>query len=272
MIRILAFLWIFPCTAAFGQGRTCPQFFAGGQAPTLLNAKMAPRTTLLCNDFYAALASGITRGPLWSAEHLTRDSVVAARETAREGEFHAEDRLPEADRAELADYRRSGFDRGHMAPSGDMPDAGAQQQSFSLANMVPQVGEMNRGVWADVESAVRGLATRRGELFVVTGPAFTAGTVNTIGPNAVLVPTATWKAVFVPRQRSAGVYFCTNTDTPQCRTIAVSELVRLAGVDPFPALPAGVKDVSMVLPIPGTTGGRQHRGRGQRSDGQRSGG
>ena len=34
-----------------------------------------------------------------------------------------------------------------MTPSGDMPDGDAQADSFSLANMVPQTPELNRGVW-----------------------------------------------------------------------------------------------------------------------------
>ena len=157
---------------AFAQVPTCPQLFAGGQPPALLNSKLEQRTTLLCNDAYAVLASGVTRGALWSAEHPTATSLDAARDTPREGQFRVEDRLPRGDQAQLEDYRRSGFDWGHMAPSGDMPDAQSQQQTFSLANMVPQTPELNHGVWAGIEMAVRHLAQRRGELFVVTGPAF----------------------------------------------------------------------------------------------------
>ena len=71
-------------------------------------------------------------------------TVAAARDTVRESQFYADPRLPPADQAQLEDYRRSGFDRGHMTPSGDMPDGQAQQQSFSLANMVPQTPELNR--------------------------------------------------------------------------------------------------------------------------------
>ena len=116
--------------AALAQDAACPEFFPGGQPPALVNPRLAERTTLLCNDAYAALASGVTRGPLWSVEHSTAASLAAARDTPRQGEFHPEARLPRADQAQLDDYRRSGYDRGHMAPSGDMPDARAQQQSF----------------------------------------------------------------------------------------------------------------------------------------------
>src|SRR4051794_3862351 len=122
---------------AQAQGR-CPEFYPGGQPPALLRPQLTQRVTLLCNDEYAVAASGATLGPLWSAEHLTADMVAAARGTVRRGRFHEEDRLPPEDRSLLSDYRGSGFDRGHMTPSGDMPDLQSQQQTFSLANMVPQ--------------------------------------------------------------------------------------------------------------------------------------
>jgi endonuclease G len=62
-----------------------------------------------------------------------------------------------------------------MTPSGDMPDARAQEQSFSLANMVPQAPMLNRGVWERIESAVRRLARREDGIYVVTGPVFQGG-------------------------------------------------------------------------------------------------
>ncbi len=227
----------------------CPQFFPGGQPPVLTNAKLEQRTTFLCNDSYAALASGVTHGALWSAEHLTADSLAGARNTARRGRFHAEQRLDFADQAQLDDYRRSGYDRGHMAPSGDMPNPRAQQQSFSLANMVPQAGALNRGVWADIETALRTLATRRGELYLVTGPAFQGNQIQSIGPNGVLVPTSVWKAVYDPRT-GAGVYLCSNTATPSCSILSVAALTGAVGIDPFPALSDRVKQRAITLPKP----------------------
>lgn len=37
---------------------SCPQLFQSGQPPALINQKLALRSTLLCNDAYASLASG----------------------------------------------------------------------------------------------------------------------------------------------------------------------------------------------------------------------
>ena len=249
LIPLSLVLLVLPIAALAGTA-SCPRFFPGGGAPALVNPKLAQRTTLLCNDAYAVLASGVTHGALWSAEHLTAADVEAARHTPRQNEFHPDERLPLADRAYLDDYRRSGYDRGHMAPSGDMPTDQAQGQSFSLANMVPQTAVLNRGVWAATEAAVRTLAARRGELYLVTGSAFTGQQVTTIGASGVLVPSATWKAVYDPQVRATGVYVCANTMAPRCEVVSVVALVRLVGIDPFPMLPASMKEAVMTLPDP----------------------
>jgi endonuclease G len=144
--------------------------------------------------------SGVTRTPLWSAEHLTARNIAAAGRLLREHSFHPEPRLPRRDRAELADYSRSGFDRGHMAPNGDMPDRESQQQSFSLANMVPQDADNNRHPWSSIEQAVRRMAKKEGGLYVLTGPAFIGSRLQKVGK--VLVPTHLYKVVYSPRQRA----------------------------------------------------------------------
>src|SRR3954469_23883461 len=211
-LRLVSLAWVSllalglfgSAASALAQPAACPQFFPGGQAPALTNSRLAQRTTLLCNDAYAVLASGVTHGAIWSAERLTMASVTAARDTVRASVFYSDPRLPPADQAQLEDYRRSGYDRGHMTPSGDMPDWEAQQQSFSLANMVPQTSQLNRGIWERIETAVRDLAAREGELYVVTGPAFQGQQLQSIGPSAVLVPSATWKAVYSPEGGGAG--------------------------------------------------------------------
>jgi endonuclease G len=223
-------LGLLASAAATAQTVACPQFFPDGEPPALLNPKLSQRTTFLCNDAYAVVAPGVTHGAIWSAEHPTADSLAEARQTRRRGKFHADSRLPIDDQAQLSDYRRSGYDRGHMTPSGDMPDARAQQQSFSLANMVPQVGALNRGIWEGIESAVRDLAVREGQLYVVTGVVFKGRQIQSIGVNNVLVPTETRKAVYDPTARAAGAYICSNTDHPQCSTGSIAQLTQLAGI------------------------------------------
>jgi len=122
---------------AFAAQTNCPQYHFGGQAPDLLNEKLATKTQQICCSGYSLIHSGVTRTPLTSAEHLTRERVAAPR-PERQNTFHADPNIPPADRAELQDYTRSGYDRGHMAPSEDMASEKSQYESFSLANMIPQ--------------------------------------------------------------------------------------------------------------------------------------
>ena len=150
-----------------------------------------------------------------------------------------------------------------MTPSGDMPGWQAQQQSFSLANMVPQTPELNRGIWAGIEIAVRDLAAREGELYVVTGPAFQGQRLQSIGANGVLVPSATWKAVYSPQRGGAGVYVCANTSKPRCGVVPVATLTTMVGVDPFPSLPASMKETAIALPT-GEAGRHGSKKRGPR--------
>lgn len=227
----------------------CPAQFEGGVEPRAAHNAFASRTHDLCFDAYAVWVSGATRTPLWSAEHLTASSVSAARGLPRHDAFHAEQSLPQQDRAELADYVHSGFDRGHLTPSGDMPSPQAQAQSFSLANIVPQNSALNRGLWEEIESATRDLAARDGELYVVTGPIFTAS------PEAlhdrVLVPEALFKAVYDVRRNAAVALVAENSQPAEYHAISIAQLRDLTGIDVFPALPQAVKRNAADILTPG---------------------
>ncbi len=242
----LALLAAAPADAA---GSACPGDFAGGEPPALVNPKLARDAYPLCLSGFAALFSGVTRTPVYSAEHLTAERVDAARSMVRVNSFHPEPQLPEGVRSELGDYRRSGYDRGHMAPNGDMGDEASQRDSFSLANMVPQDHANNAGLWAAIEEAVRDTAEADGEAYVVTGPLYESADL-TVLQDRVYVPTGLWKAVYEPVPNIAGAYLADNRPGWGYRRVSIDELTRLTGVDPFPSLPAGVKAEGPDLPPP----------------------
>ncbi|MGI4954093.1 MAG: DNA/RNA non-specific endonuclease [Janthinobacterium lividum] len=253
---LTALLAVSPVRAA---PTACPQHFYAGQPPEVLNSRLLAGARALCFQAFAVLHSATTRTPLYSAEHLTRDTVAAARGVPREGDFHPEPALPDEEQAELRDYARSGFDRGHMAPSGDMPDQDAQQESFTLANMVPQAPKLNRGIWEGMESAVRRLAEREGDIYVVTGPIFRGAELQRIGN--VIVPSHTFKAVMSVRRGLAAAYVAKNVDSAPWAVVNMAQLADLTGLNVFPALPAGARTVSLRLPAPTPHGyGSRRRG------------
>jgi endonuclease G len=247
--------WIVSClliaipSTGIAAPTACPEHFEAGQAPDLLNQKLAAKTRELCFSGYADVHSGVTRTPLWSAEHLTRERLEAQRGLERKNTFHPEPRLPTDERAELSDYARSGFDRGHMSPSGDMPDARAQDESFSLANMVPQNPNNHRNLWEGIETAVRDLTHQDGEVYVVTGPIFQGASLQRLN-GRVLVPTHLYKAIYDPKRRQAGAYLVENAEGDAYQRVSIADLQEVAGIDPFPGLPQAVKASAMDLPKP----------------------
>lgn len=248
LLSALLFSAIFS-TDSIAQPTSCPEHFAGGEAPEITNEKLAERAQQLCFEAYAVMHSGVSRTPLWSAEHLNRGRISSARAMTRRNNFHPEEQLPANSRAELRDYARSGFDRGHMSPSGDMPTESAQYESFSLANIIPQNANNNQNLWANIEEQTRNLAARRGELYVITGPMFEGASIQRIN-GRILVPTHVFKAVYDPARRQAGAYIAPNAPGSEYQTVPIAELEKRININLFPRLPADIKQREMDLPAP----------------------
>ena len=216
---------------------SCPQFFVGGHPPVV---KPQPTQRELCYEAFALLHSGESKTPVFVAEKLNRAAVADADET-RTNRFFPDARLRSAERATLEDYKGSGYDRGHMAPAGDMPTATAMAQSFSLANMVPQAPELNRGVWAKaVEGATRTYASRaQGDVYVITGPVYQPSIAASpaIGPGQVRVPKYVFKLVYDQVQNRAWAHWYANdNDARASAPISYRELVKRTGIEFLPGV------------------------------------
>lgn len=211
----------------------CPQFFASGKPPAVAPR---PKQRELCYEAFAVLHSGETKTPVYVAQRLNRRSIEDADEK-RATRFFADARLPRGERAELEDYKRSRYSRGHMAPAGDMPTPTAMAQSFSLANMVPQDIQHNGGAWAKIEQDTRHYVRRaQGDVFVITGPVFTQESPR-IGDNGVRVPTYLFKLVYDQQTNRAWAHWQENREGERVgRPISYQELVKRTGVEFLPGL------------------------------------
>lgn len=247
MIRLLLALPLLTILATSAQARDCAHLFLDGQPPAL-TAPQPGGQTGICFLAFASLVSGDARDPLWSAEHLTARYAKRAPHTPRSGSFHPEHRLPAEARAYPRDYDH-GWDRGHMTPAGDVASRRAKDETFSMANVVPQAPALNRGVWEGIESAVRRLAGRDGEIYIVTGPVLRADDRRTEN-GRVQIPGASWKAIYDPVTSAGGAWICTNTLAPDCRTVSIAALSRDVGVNPFPALSRAEAERAPYLPTP----------------------
>lgn len=245
----LAFLLAFGSqSAAIVPATTCGSEYYAATAPDVLNERLLARLTELCYRDFVVFHSGLTATPLWVAEHLTATEVAAARAVDRVNVFHSEKRLPRGDRAELEHYRGSGYDRGHLAPAADMSSKQAQDESFTLANMIPQLPRLNRQAWAEVEESVRELATRYGDVHVITGAAFLGKTIGRIG-GRVIVPSSVYKAVYLPATGQASAWWADNA-TGRMELLSIDELAARVGIVVFPTLPKEIRQRRVALPMP----------------------
>ena len=215
----------------------CPQFFAYRTAPIV---EKRPTHRALCYDAFAVLHSGESKTPVFVAEKLNK-TVIADTHEKRTNRFFADARLRSSERATLEDYKGSGYDRGHMAPAGDMPTAQAMAQSFSLANMVPQAPEHNRGVWAkSVEAATRKYAARAtGDVYVITGPVYVPSIALSLGmgPGKVRIPKYLFKLVYDEQKNTAWAYWQENANATQASApISYAELVKRTGISFLPSV------------------------------------
>ena len=214
--------------------QACPQHFAGGQPPAHPNA---PKLRELCFTDFAVLHNGNTKTPVYVAQRLNRQMLQAGQTIKRSDKFYSEARLPASERAELDDYKGSGWSRGHMAPAGDMSTAEGKAQSFSLANMVPQDAKQNGGPWAKVEEDTRKYVMRaRGDVYVITGPVFEPGA-KTIGASRVAVPSHVFKLVYDPSTGRSWAHWQQNSPEAQVgRPISYQEVVQRTGMELLPGL------------------------------------
>lgn len=190
---------------------------------------------ILCRKGYLLAHDSERKTPIWVAEHLTSERANATR--SRSNAFKADPNLKRGRRAELSDYKNSGFDRGHMAPSADMRwDAQAMKESFYLSNMVPQVPDMNQHIWKDLEEKVRNWAIERGELYIYTGPIYAEGMEHdTIGANNVSVPTHIYKIIFDPVQLESVAFIMPNSELDPADMpgyiVSIREVEQQTGLD-----------------------------------------
>lgn len=144
------------------------------------------------------------------------------------------------------DYKRSGYDRGHLCPAADNKwDEQAMRESFYMTNVCPQDHNLNRGDWKELEEACRDWTMENGRLYVVAGPVLYRGQHRHIGQSRVTVPEAFYKVVFCPEPLKAigFIYKNKSGNRPLDAYVnSVDEVERITGIDFFPSLPDSVEE------------------------------
>lgn len=186
-----------------------------------------PGYTYLVRKGYVLMHDNTKKGPLWAAFYLNKNLLSTK---PRKGSFKPDPDLPVGSRAELSDYKGSGFSRGHMVASGDMrraPDI--QAETFYLSNMWPQLQELNGQGWGHLEDQMRSYCNTAEGAYIYVGPIFNKPLPAsakklpaTIGGNKVAVPKAFFRIIV--RKNSAGKYEALAFEMPHMKIPAKADL------------------------------------------------
>lgn len=161
-----------------------------------------PNNYLIERDGYVLSYSRDRNLVNWASWQVDADWLG---QVERQDDFRADGILPAGFyQVTTSDYRGSGYDRGHLVPSGDRTRSRAQNSAtFLLTNIMPQTAENNRGPWRELENYGRDLVYQFDRsLYVMAGPYGSQGTIG----REVTVPSRLWKVMVVLDRDEAGQF------------------------------------------------------------------
>lgn len=200
-----------------------------------------PSTTtnqIVKHDYYTLSYNEKYEQAEWVAYELKKSYV---RSSNFQRPFFIEDSKVKTGSADWRNYKKSGYDKGHLCPAGDMAfEKNAYNDTFFTSNISPQEHDFNDGVWNRLEQKVRYWSTKYDGVYVITGGVLQPS-LETIGKEGVSVPKYFYKilldnyngvykmiAFWVPNEKS---------DKPLYEfVVSVDSIEKMTGIDFFPKL------------------------------------
>jgi endonuclease G len=183
-----------------------------------------PNNYLIQRNQYALSYSRDRSGLNWASWEVDAAWLGSVR---RQDDFRPDGALPAGFyQVTPNDYRGSGFDRGHVVPSGDRTNSPRDNSAtFLMTNIIPQSPENNRGPWRELEEHGRSLVYQYDHSLHVFAGAY--GRQGNVGNRAIAVPSRLWKIIVVyDRLPDGGLGIGSDT-----QIIAV-DMPNVSGVDP----------------------------------------
>jgi endonuclease G len=198
-----------------------------------------PTETVTQHSAYSLVYNHKHMQAKWVAYNLTYGNTIGGAE--RSSKFSIDPSISPRT-AVTSDYTKTGYDRGHLAPAGDMKfSAQAMSESFFMSNVSPQLPGFNRGIWKKLEEQFRSWAPSSHPVFVVTGPVLTDPISSHIGQTCrISVPQRFYKVMLdtASPMRAIAFVMSNNSSTQPLSSFAMSidEAERITGIDFFPKL------------------------------------
>lgn len=230
-----------------------------------------------CRKGFALQYAVPVRSSLWVTQHLRAEDLDEPKFSPDRAGFRPDGFLPENITPTPERFTRTGYKLGHLAPPEDFPEnAPAISHSHYTSNVVAQDPGNDAGIWKRLEENVRAWAAAKGEVYVITGPIYYAGSrpftpqgwlsitdgqtqyiieeyyrdesdrerrerEKLRGQNAIAVPSHLFKVIHDPVANSAIAFVVPNQNLPSSSlpqyATTVAEVERLTNLRFFPQLP-----------------------------------
>ena len=193
---------------------------------------------IIKHDYYTLSYNEKYEQAEWVAYELKKSYL---RSSDFERPYFIEDPKVKTGSADWRNYKKSGYDKGHLCPAGDMEFAiNAYNDTFFTSNISPQVHDFNGGVWNRLEQKTRYWATKYDGIYVITGGVLNSS-LKTIGKEKVSVPNYFYKILL---DNSNGQYKMIAFLVPNTKSdkslysfvVSVDSLEKMTGIDFFPKL------------------------------------
>ncbi|MFD1603643.1 DNA/RNA non-specific endonuclease [Flavobacterium artemisiae] len=143
--------------------------------------------------------------------------------------------------ADWRNYKKSGYDKGHLCPAGDMEfSEDAYNDTFYTSNISPQQKEFNSGIWNRLEQKTRYWAEKYNDIYVVTG-GILKDSDKKIGTEKVAVPKYFYKIILAKsgNEHKAIAFLVPNEKSDKSIydfVVPIETLEKMTGIDFFPNL------------------------------------
>jgi endonuclease G len=198
----------------------------------------APARRLVDHGFFRICYDTSVKAPVWTEYELRPENLGGAA-ASRRPNFR---RDPSAafPTASSADFRNSGYARGHVVPAADFAwSAEAHRATFFLTNVIAQDQSVNAGRWRSLENAVRRIAATADSVLVFSGPLFDSGSIEFLAPGGVAVPSHSYKVLLAVHNGARTMFAAIipngrNPSQPlNFFAVTVDEVERRTGLDFF---------------------------------------
>jgi endonuclease G, mitochondrial len=198
-------------------------------------------------QFYFVIYDTLHRQPLCVSYMLTKQMLNAQFE--RENLRFKKDTFLKYPQANNADYLKSGYDKGHLAPAADMQwSEAALASTFFFTNISPQLHNFNAGKWKNLEMQQRKWAELFDTILIATGPILQEN-LHTIGKNKISVPEYFYKVIFVytHKHKEAIGFIMPHQkleENLQFYTATIDSIEKITGINFFHQIPDSIENIA----------------------------